>query len=257
MHYVCMFIWRCCFRLTGWLRFAASLVAGAQPCLRCGCPVYKIPVCNRCRNENLHPVIPLSGRCCKCGRELLTEHELCMECRRSPVLCFVEKAFSLFPYVFWYRELLYEWKTAGDRRLSVVFADELYRLISGTAQLCSNGIVLPIVPVPPRPGKIQMRGWDQVRDLAVILHLRYNIPVLNLLRCVRTVEQKHRSRTERLKGLAGTYVFDSKSLRKPLPSSVILLDDIMTTGATLEACATQLCALGILHIYAVTIASVQ
>lgn len=229
---------------------------GGVPCLCCGRPAYRLPVCGSCLRVQLHPELPQKNRCRLCGRELLSEDGLCMECRRAPVFSAVTRAFPLFPYVFWYRDLLYAWKTHGERGLSGVFARELYRLFRAEEALHCGPDVLPVVPVPPRPGKLRMHGWDQVHDLAHALECRWGAAVHHMLKRTGGAQQKTQNRAERLSRLSGAYTLCKKRVPSVVPQAVILLDDIMTTGATLESCARELKTAGVETVYAVAVAAV-
>ena len=124
--------------------------------------------------------------------------------------------------------------------------------------LCSRfGKNLPLVPVPPRPGKIRERGWDQVDEVCYYMHLIWKVPVLKLLVRKSQVQQKKLGRLARR---TASYVLaGEKKLRHyaPVPpEKVILVDDVLTTGSTLNACAERLKSYGIQKVYALTLFSV-
>ena len=74
----------------------------------------------------------------------------------------LDGVFPLYPYRLWYKNLLFAWKTEGERNLSPVLAAAVHRALG---LLYGNAPVPCLVPVPPRPGKIRRKGWDQVDEL--------------------------------------------------------------------------------------------
>jgi Predicted amidophosphoribosyltransferases len=99
-----------------------------------------------------------------------------------------------------------------------------------------------IVPVPLHPRRLLSRGFNQSRELARLLSVRRSLPIWQgaLVRVRRTVPQMELAREARAENIKGAFAADSKRLSG---KSVLLVDDIMTTGATLEECArAMLCA---------------
>ena len=99
-----------------------------------------------------------------------------------------------------------------------------------------------IVPVPLHPRRLLSRGFNQSRELARLLSARRSLPIWQgaLVRVRRTVPQMELAREARAENIKGAFAADSKRLSG---KSVLLVDDIMTTGATLEECArAMLCA---------------
>ena len=96
-----------------------------------------------------------------------------------------------------------------------------------------------LVPVPPRPGKLKVEGWDQIDELSRILSERHGVRVLPILERKTSTEQKKLGRAERIGTLGAVYALSSqtKEVFEILPEEVVLLDDIVTTGATMEKCA--------------------
>lgn len=95
------------------------------------------------------------------------------------------------------------------------------------------------VPVPPT--RRVLRGFDQGELLARAVARHLDLPQLNLLVRVRAEEQAGRGRRERLQGARGA--FRAREGHPP-PEHVLLVDDVMTTGATAAACADELLSAG-------------
>lgn len=95
-----------------------------------------------------------------------------------------------------------------------------------------------LCPVPLHWSRRFDRGFNQSLLLANVLGDAKSWEVRELLRRARpTGHQAHRKRTERLSALSGAFTLTSK---EPLPRTVYLIDDLATTGATLEECARVL-----------------
>ena len=105
-----------------------------------------------------------------------------------------------------------------------------------------------IVPVPASPGRLRARGFDPTGELAAALAARLGAPALPCLARRGGRRQVGRRRGERL---------GSPPLVRAageVPRSVLLVDDVLTTGATLSACAQALRAAGAARVVAVTFA---
>lgn len=197
----------------------------------------------QCELKYLPVISFLEGRCARCGRQLVSAHMLCTDCRTVGPLQAIDRVFPLYSYDRTAQELLAAWKMGCYFGLTAVFARCLVPVLSQFPGI-------PVVPVPPRPGKIRQKGWDQIDVLARHLEARYGIPVLRCLQRISIVQQKNLGRDARGKNLQGNIVLKNNT---SIPDTVIVLDDIMTTGATLEACAHVLKDTGGGRVYGVTL----
>jgi predicted amidophosphoribosyltransferase len=105
-----------------------------------------------------------------------------------------------------------------------------------------------IVPVPPRPGKIRSGGWDQVEYLARLLERNSasgkGLSVDRCLKRLPSISQKELGRENRRSNLRGRII----PVRQ-VPHTAVILDDVMTTGSTLDACAAALKEAGAQIVY--------
>lgn len=110
-----------------------------------------------------------------------------------------------------------------------------------------------LVPVPLHTERLVERGFNQSTELAQRLALRWGVPVQTdgLVRERDTGHQAHLGRHARQANVAGAFVWRAPA---PPPARVVLVDDVLTTGATLGACATALRAAGTHEVYAVALA---
>jgi ComF family protein len=177
-------------------------------------------------------ITPESGeRCDLCGKPLISEHIRCLSCRNGENRSF-DSVTVLFPYTGKYRQLLTAYKFAKNLALGNFFAEKILEAAGG--YLSEKAV---IVPVPPRPGKIKTAGWDQVEYLAKLLN-RGGEGGIEIRRCLKRLKskvQKHLTREQRMKNLQGRIV-----LKGYAPKIALLIDDVMTTGATLDVCAAAL-----------------
>lgn len=183
---------------------------------------------------------------------LVSENGVCTECRRSPVLQSTDGVFPLFSYRLWNVDVLCRWKLHEERQLSSFFAEKIAVRL---AEVLRNFPDAVIVPVPPRPGKIQREGWDQIQELSEFLEFEYDFPVMRILKRSSSAEQKKLDRTGRLAAVGKSYSLQPGIFA--VPETVCLLDDVVTTGSTLESCAVALKTGGAKTVFAVTLFSVD
>lgn len=237
------------------IRRAVSLVAPMR-CVVCGSPAgadSRFPLCARCAEALLDEARESAGlapasdsahaRCPICGKLAISELGPCMRCRS--VRYGFDSALPLLRYSGDARAALLSYK-AGRPSLAGFFAEALAAAIAGRFA----GRV--VVPVPPRPGKIRRDGWDQVERLAGILERRYGIAVVRMLRRSGGAQQKSLGLEARMANMCGA-ISARRGARAPVDP--VLLDDVLTTGATLSACAEALKAAGAGRVDAIVIAA--
>lgn len=94
-----------------------------------------------------------------------------------------------------------------------------------------------IVPVPLHPRKLGKRGYNQAEEISKGISESVNIPVStgNLIRVISNPTQTKRSKTQRWENVKN--IFSLQSPEKYINKHILLVDDVITTGSTLEACA--------------------
>jgi len=122
--------------------------------------------------------------------------------------------------------------TIGNR-LGTIAGEQLLQ-----TQIFSN--IDAIIPVPLHKSRMRERGYNQSTHFAQGLSQKLNAPVVErqLVRAVKTSTQTHKNRFERFANMQQVFtVTKPETLRE---KHVLLVDDIVTTGSTLEACAQEL-----------------
>jgi len=226
-------------------RLLYVFISGGESCAVCGKTVFIKPVCSSCMTTHFSLKSLLEvDRCECCGSQLLGVKGKCTKCRENPVLLSTDTVIPLFSYRLWNKEIMFRWKMQGERSFSAMFA----KLLAQALRIMGETV---LVPVPPRKGKIRKNGWDQIDELSSFLAKRYGFKVLKLLERNTSEQQKKLSRTERLEHIKNAYSL--KTYIKSLPETVCLIDDVCTTGSTIESCASILKAAGVAKVNVVTL----
>ena len=241
------------FALMTFVQNIVSLFLGGEKCLCCSRRTLRIPLCKSCLPKL--DSLGFKETCSVCGRELISEIGICSHCRETPALQSLDGAFSLHCYQLWKKSLLFAWKLEDKRSLSPYFAALFHRKLKSLEN--EIGEPLAVVPVPPRKGKIRERGWDQIDELCFYLKKGWNVKILPLLERLTHTQQKKLDRIQRIEGISSSYrLRKEKWLRRKfphLPEAVVLADDVLTTGSTIEACARELKKLGIKRVFSITL----
>ena len=212
-------------------------------CAICG-QILKHPrqrVCEKCRRAL--PVIR-DPYCLKCGKPLPDETmEYCEDCSTRRHL--FQRGRCCFRYDGDFRESVLRMKF-HDRRDQIDFYAEAMAVYG--KEFLQEVQPAVILPVPMHKRKQKERGYDQCRILAQKLSARTGIPAVcdAVVRNRYTLPQKGLSLHERQKNLMNAFeVVKPERLKEP----VLLVDDIYTSGATMDALSQTLLRCGIHEIY--------
>ncbi len=223
--------------------------------LRClGCQTKGAWICTRCLSR-----IPqrLEQRCPTCLRRITPAGERCFQCRDTTLSAldgiFVASYYqnSLLPHA------IHTWKYRFIPDLALPLGQFL------TITLQSSSLLLPdaIIPVPLHRRRLRFRGFNQSALLAQILSQTLTpgleIPMYTdmLVRTRYTRPQmKTESRAERLVNLRNAFSAQQATAHLIKGKSLWLVDDVATTGTTLEECATLLKQHGATSVFGIVLA---
>jgi ComF family protein len=161
----------------------------------------------------------------------------------------LELAVAAFAHTGPARHALQRLKYGGGGRLAAPMAEAAWPAFEALLAVCGR---LPLVPVPVHPARLRQRGYNQAALLAVELGRRAGLPVLEILERQRATTRQHGlNKVARLHNLRGAFRVREGGR---VPPAMILVDDILTTSATLEACAGALARAGAEHVFGFAIA---
>ncbi len=202
-------------------------------------------VCRHCW-ESIRPLTP--PLCIQCGDPLATwraRQERCPRCRRTASALTSSRAIGAYEGAL--RTIVHALKYDGRRSLAPPLA----------ALMCARGRDVlagasAVIPVPLHRARRWQRGFNQADDLAASLPLPL---VTALVRVRSTATQTTLPAARRHANVRGAFAVTAAG-RSLAGRTVVLVDDVATTGATLEACARTLKEAGVLEVRGLTAARV-
>lgn len=203
-------------------------------CLTCG--VEGRLLCDYCEHSwHSTPLLSACGFCKKHRAFGAT----CQGCLRHQAPCAVESLYYYADPVA--RSLLGAWKYDYDKTAKKMLQRLINKQRERILELVAEFQIEAIVPVPLHYKRLCERGFDQAEELSQILSEITGISVVKALRrCRNTGHQAERALEEREKAMAGTPFVTVGEV----PGSVLLVDDVWTTGATALAATAPLRAGG-------------
>ena len=189
-------------------------------------------------------------RCMKCGKKLSDdEEEYCYDCSKEERHYL--RGFPMCSYVSPLRESLARLKYEARQEYAEFYGHEL--AVHFKESFLKLGIDA-LVPVPVSKKRRSERGYNQAELIADAMSKELHIPVDTglLLRPVATDPLKKLTRQERVKNLMKAF---SIGRQDNIPESILLVDDIYTTGATIEACSRTCLMGGVRRIYYTSVAA--
>jgi len=222
-------------------------------CAACGVALTDDPVPFFCRTcwDTIHP---LAGPACPgCGLPFASEVALtyspdhrCLACRQDPPA--FTRAWSCYAYEPPLQQAIHLFKYRGK----IMLAGALGALLRNARPDMPEIDLL--MPVPLHPVRLREREYNQSLLLADELNRDLRLPLAydNLVRLRATPPQTELSRSERLANLRRCF-----ALRRPAQVAakrILLIDDVMTTGTTINECAKALRKAGAADVYALTLA---
>ncbi len=199
--------------------------------------------------------------CSGCGSDLLNiESSLCMRCIHTlPETNFEKHAGNPVEKIFWGRlklesaaatyyftkesmvqHLMHQFKYKSNKDLCL----QMGRMMAHNLKLSDRFRVDALIPLPLFPGKEKRRGYNQATLLCEGIAEIIKVPVLTdvIIRPEHTETQTKKGRVERWKNMDGKFFIIKPD--KISGKHLLLVDDVVTTGATLDACGTELLKAG-------------
>lgn len=116
--------------------------------------------------------------------------------------------------------------------------------------------VWPLVPVPLHRRRMRHRHFNQAGEIARVVGMRMGLPVIDALKRTReTTTQTQLSRRQRMENLRGAFEVSRVGGKwlESKPPGAVLIDDVLTTGSTVNACARALRQAGLRRVVVVTV----
>lgn len=220
-----------------------SLLELVYPTCCAGCGRFGQLVCQDCVD-----LLPLIGTkfCLKCGKPTYYLVDDCRDCRKKRFV--FSEARSLGLYQGNLKELVHKFKYGNRRGLAEIFVNLLIEHIGRDY----FGVDL-VTCVPLSRRKKNERGFNQAQSLAEQIALQLNLPFSEVLCQEKETQDQSKLRAaERKKNIKGA--FSLKCDSPPEGSTVLLVDDVFTTGSTVNECSKVLKASGAELVKVVTVA---
>jgi len=208
----------------------------------------------------LHPLLHLfiPHNCPGCGSDIMSRQQvLCMHCiNRLPVTGFHDHANNPVEKIFWGRmpvtsaasylyfskdsllqHIVHELKYKGNKELGLFIGRKMGEVLLQTHRFTGIGA---LVPLPLFAARERKRGYNQALVLCQGMAAVLSLPVLDkvIRRNTSSESQTHKNRIDRWLNMQGKF-----ELQQPgaiTGKHILLVDDVITTGATLEACGQEL-----------------
>ena len=215
------------------------------------CPICDRPVtpfgaliCPECEEKVEYVTAPF---CLKCGKKLDSdEKELCHDCAVHDHIYDSGRA------LFEYRSIchsVYAFKYKGRQEYAEYYGERISEIL-GKVILSWHPSAL--IPIPIHGSRRRMRGYNQADVLAAAVGRRLGIPVYTdwMSRCRKTAVQKELGPAERQKNLKKAF----KIIRDDVKlNTIVIIDDIYTTGSTIDSAAQCAREAGVHNVYFITL----
>jgi ComF family protein len=214
-------------------RALAHLPSQCELCRRWG----RQRLCPDCLSRFAAPV----PRCGGCGLALAQAAPSCGDCLREPPP--FERAVCAVDYGFPWDHLVREFKFHGR----VELADALAGRLAAAVRARGDSGVQWVLPVPVSDQRLRERGYDQAWELARRVAAALQLPARAdaLLRTLDTLHQTELGRAARQRNLRAAFFVPGPQRAALHHRRVALVDDVMTTGATLREAAASLRRAGV------------
>lgn len=182
--------------------------------------------------------------CMKCGKPLFDEEqEMCEDCIAGTHDFTRGRALFLYDEIM--KKSIYNFKYCSRREYGTFYGKMIHLYLGDMLKKWKTDA---IIPVPLSKERYEKRGYNQAELIARALSLETNIPVYDriLIREKNTIPQKNLTIEERKNNLKNAFKLCVNDVKL---KSIVLIDDIYTTGSTIDSCAQCFKKMGVRDIY--------
>lgn len=210
------------------------------------------PVCQPCEVRFARTL----RRCRCCAAVLTADTGICGACQTLRETAALHSCVAAVDYAFPWDSLIARFKFRNEPGWAGPFADLMLRHPPASELLHSCTV---LVPVPVTPQRLAERGYNQAWELVKALQQRAEPPAPSalpdaLVRVRETADQHRLPREQRLHNLRGVFAAHPRQVPRLARAHVLLVDDVTTTGATLQAAAQALLHAGVARVSALVLA---
>ena len=217
-----------------------------KTCPMCDKVIYPYQdICDACERKLEYVSEP---KCKKCGKPIrLMEQEYCMDCTKH--VHYYEQGIAACVYSEQVKKSIYKFKYHNRRGYSEFYGKAIAAKYQKQIQAWKADV---LIPVPIHYKRYVKRGYNQSKLLAKQLSKQLNIPMDSsiLQRSINTKPQKELNVKDRLKNLESAFKITENVVKY---KQVIIVDDIYTTGSTIDACAKILMDAGVKKIFYISL----
>lgn len=202
-------------------------------------------ICDACATKLQYVREPY---CLKCGKQLKTaEKAICDGCSRQKIV--IDEGRAVFIYDDIMRKSIYRFKYNSRKEYAKYYASEIYKVHKDTIRRWNPDI---IIPIPLHKSKMKSRGFNQAYLIAKEVSNLTKIPVKDniIYRAKRTEKQKNLGENDRRGNAKNAFKMSSDGVQY---LSAMLIDDIYTTGATINSAAKTLKDGGFTKVYSMSL----
>jgi competence protein ComFC len=194
-------------------------------------------------------MVPLAAPVCPACKLFSLRGTTHSSCKRD---MFLDGAIAVFTYKGVIKKAIIKLKYSFVFDISQELSAYIVSALLTRQDLLQNAV---FVPIPLHKKRLKWRGFNQAELLAMGLSRRVDLPVVKLLTRVEDgVQQAELDRKSRLRNMSGKYAVINKKLYDSRGKKVILIDDVWTTGSTLNEAARVLKKAGVKEVWGVTLA---
>lgn len=185
--------------------------------------------------------------CMKCGKKVAEDQDICDQCRQNEH--HFERGRALYEYSGAVMSI-YRFKYRNRREYAAFFGEQTAEYLGAFIKSVDPDC---LVPIPLHRRRLNVRGYNQAECLAKEIGRQLGIPVREdlLKRVKNTRPLKNLNPLERQNNMKKAFLIDSNDVKLRV---IILIDDIYTTGATMDEAAKVLRRAGVEKVYCITLA---